>query len=180
MGKKKKPWQLTPGDQLIRLCEKAIGYDKGVSCEAACQYLYPHDGYEARAKIHRLMVQINREHFVPKKGLLLRAVDGVKGWRYCLISVEWEARRADLRRSTMVGGLLRNMLFDEQVMQKFIPEPLAERLLTYEKSREPVAELFSQAPKLLPKAGSKVTCPHCQNQVPQDKFCLKCGGKLSA
>lgn len=176
MGKKK-PWQLTLGDQLTQLCKNAIGYDKGVSCVAACQCLYGHNGYDTRGKIHRLMIEINREYFVPK-GWLLRAVDGDKGWRYCLISVEWEARRADLKRSKMVGGLLKNMLFDEQVMQKFIPEPLGERLLTYEHSREPVAELFSQVPKLLPP-GSRVICPHCQKEVPQAKCCSECGGKLT-
>lgn len=134
MAKKKKwkPHLLSNEEKLITLFAKAIGYAKGIPLQTVSQYLFGGDTPYLRAKARQVVGRV--KWYWLAMGFVLGPVNGLNGWRYCLVAAKEEAARVQLLYARNAAGNLKRALKNAPVLDEagLLPESVRETLLRFD------------------------------------------------
>lgn len=145
-----------------------------MTLEGLCFYHFGEDGATAQ---RRMRADLKRIFFVlwNEENILFGPVHWIGEPYYWYVATNPSDQLQILRRYLrQVDGLLRRVIGDDKRQNipinwsKALGQPVRELLLGHPQIEETAKELMAPL----------VTCPHCQNQVFQAKYCAQCGVEL--
>ena len=120
-----------------------VGFGNGFSISSLCMALLGMDTYSARARVKRHLA--DAKWYFQGKGIVLGPVHTrLDGWRYCIVSEQWEAMAVQGVHTSHSAGNIKRMLLNEPVLQgaNLLPTPLDQRLM----SLAPFVDLWRALP----------------------------------
>lgn len=157
--------------KLVEHCRGLHGHREGMMLSELCYHHFGYNGTETEAAMRQLLKEVYY-YLMHNEGVVFGPVRlPPNPYVWCVAEQDWEKKQILKRWIRNADGNLRRFLGSPELRTNWVAalgEPLRPML-------EERTEIKEASHQLEP---SRVTCPHCQTEVFQAKFCSECGGKL--